>query len=99
MKIKGYLLFIFWVFLCGTIAQAQSSVSKDRSDSEVGRYQLFQGTYVSIDLKRQMTSTHTAIFLLDTKTGSVKRYVNKIDEEGKYIETWLPTELIEIKKK
>ncbi|MFZ6016206.1 MAG: hypothetical protein ACOYU0_01070 [Nitrospirota bacterium] len=63
------------------------------SDSDVGRYQLFQGTYTSTDLKRQETSTHVGIFLLDTKTGKVKRYVNKIDEQGKYIETWLPTEL------
>ncbi len=62
-------------------------------DSEIGRYQLFQGSYTSIDLKKQQTSMHTSIFLLDTKTGKVKRYLNKIDEAGKYIETWAPTEV------
>jgi hypothetical protein len=57
------------------------------------RCQLFQGNYISIDLKRQQTSSHTGIFLIDTKTGTVKRYLNKIDEQGRYIETWLPTDL------
>lgn len=60
---------------------------------DLGRYQLFQGNYKSIDLKRQQTSTHTGIFLVDTKTGKVKRYLNKIDEQGRYIETWVQTEL------
>lgn len=60
---------------------------------DLGRYQLFQGNYTSIDLKRQQTSTHTGIFLVDTKTGKVKRYLNKIDEQGRYIETWVQTEL------
>ncbi|MBI4709902.1 MAG: hypothetical protein HY759_02170 [Nitrospirae bacterium] len=62
-------------------------------DSEIGRYQLLQGTYTSFDLKRQQSSTQSGIFLLDTKTGKVKRYINKIDEEGKYIEMWAPTEV------
>jgi len=57
------------------------------------RFQLFQGNYISIDLKRQQTSSHAGIFLIDTKTGTVKRYLNKIDEPGRYIETWLPTDL------
>ena len=59
----------------------------------VGRFQLFQGNYISIDLKRQQTSSHTGVFLVDTKTGAVKRYLNKIDENGRYIETWLATEI------
>ncbi len=61
---------------------------------EIGRYQLFQGTYSTIDLKyRQSSSTYSAVFLIDTATGIVKRYVNRIDEDGKYVETWLPTEI------
>ncbi len=62
-------------------------------NSDLGRYQLFQGTYTSFDLKRQQPATHTSIFLLDTRTGKVKRYVNKIDEEGKYIEMWITTDV------
>jgi hypothetical protein len=63
---------------------------------EIGRYQLFQGTFTTLDLKyRQASSTHNAVFLLDTVTGQVKRYVNRIDEDGRYIETWLTTDLIQ----
>lgn len=61
--------------------------------SETGRFQLFQGNYTTFDLKRKETYVHQAVFLLDSQTGEVKRYINKIDEEGRYIETWLPTDL------
>ncbi len=61
---------------------------------EIGRYQLFQGTFTTLDLKySQASSTHNAVFLLDTATGQVKRYSNRIDEDGRYIETWLPTDV------
>ena len=58
-----------------------------------GRFSLFQGSYTTFDLKRKETYVHQAVFLLDTQTGEVKRYINKIDENGRYIETWLPTDL------
>ncbi|MEW6674994.1 MAG: hypothetical protein AB1348_03090 [Nitrospirota bacterium] len=94
MGLKQYLLIVFLtIVLAGSAVYAQPPVSKEACDSDIGRYQLFQGTYTSIDLKRQQTSTHIGIFLIDTKTGKVKRYLNKIDEEGRYIETWLPTEI------
>lgn len=61
---------------------------------EIGRYELFQGTFTTLDLKySQASSTHNAVFLLDTATGQVKRYSNRIDEDGRYIETWLPTDI------
>ena len=94
MQVKLYSFILLLAFvLAGSVAYAGPSDPKEKSSSEVGRFQLFQGNYISIDLKRQQTSTHTGVFLLDTKTGAVKRYVNKIDEQGKYIETWLPTDL------
>jgi hypothetical protein len=71
---------------------AQSASPGKGFEGEVGRYQLFQGTYTSIDLKKQQTSTHASVFLIDTKTGKVRRYLNKIDAEGNYVETWVPTE-------
>jgi len=74
------------------------SASGAERDPDAGRYQLFEGTYNTYDLKRQQTYTSTGVFLLDTKTGIVKRYVNRIDEDGKYIETWLPTETLTDKK-
>ena len=77
------------IFAAETPAQKDTRISRD-----VGRYQLFQGSYTTLDLKyRQTSSTHNAIFLLDTSTGNVKRYVNRIDEDGRYIETWLSTEI------
>lgn len=89
MRLNLLILIVFSIIvLTGGAVYAESPTS----DSEIGRYQLFQGTYTSIDLKKQQTATHTSIFLIDTKTGKIKRYVNKIDEEGRYIETWLPTE-------
>jgi len=90
------LLFLSLFVFAGTGSFAQSQ--KPESGSEVGRYQLFQGTYTTFDLKRQETYTSQGIFLIDTKTGKVSRYVNKIDAEGKYIETWLPTTLAPEKK-
>jgi len=75
---------------------AESSGSKENVSvsRDIGRYQLFQGSYTTIDLKyRQTSSGFSAVFLLDTATGNVKRYVNRIDEDGRYIETWLPTEV------
>lgn len=66
---------------------------------ESGRFSLFQGSYTTFDLKRKETYVHQAVFLLDTQTGEVKRYINKIDENGRYIETWLPTDLPSVDKR
>lgn len=75
-------------------ANQQKGVARELvSCAESGRYQLFQGSYTTFDLKRKETYVHQAIFLLDSQTGEVKRYVNKVDEEGRYIETWLPTDV------
>lgn len=74
-------------------AQAEGPKARENACSELGRYQLFQGKYTAFDLRRHETYTQESVFLLDTKTGKVLRYVNKVDQEGKYIETWLPTDL------
>jgi hypothetical protein len=84
-------LIIAAVVISGT-GYAQSAPPAKGIEGEVGRYQLFQGTYTSIDIKRQQTSTHAGVFMIDTKTGKIKRYLNKIDAEGNYVETWMPTE-------
>jgi len=86
------ILLVITLCLIEEISWAQNPRAGDGC-SDVGRYQLFQGTYSAFDLKRQETYTHQGVFLIDTKTGKVSRYVNKIDMEGKYIETWLPTDL------
>lgn len=92
MRVKILWIVMAFALLVGGNSFAQSTPSSKGKEGEIGRYQLFQGTYTSIDIKRQQTSTHAGIFLLDTKTGQVRRYLNKIDVEGKYIETWAPTE-------
>jgi len=75
-------------------AETSSSKENLRISHDIGRYQLFQGSYTTIDLKyRQASSSYNAVFLLDTATGNVKRYVNRIDEDGRYVETWLPTDI------
>lgn len=79
------------VALTATSVQAADT---GKPSQEIGRYQLFQGTFTTLDLKySQASSTHNAVFLLDTVTGQVKRYSNRIDEDGRYIETWLPTDV------
>jgi hypothetical protein len=80
-------------------AESSGARSSARVSHEVGRYQLFQGEYTTYDLKKQQTYTHHAVFHIDTETGRVLRYVNKIDEDGKYIESWVATELPSLKKK
>ncbi len=92
MRVKTLWVLMGFALLVGGNGFAQSAPSPKGKEGDVGRYQLFQGTYTSIDIKRQQTSTHGGVFLIDTKTGQVKRYLNKIDADGKYIETWTPTE-------
>jgi|GEM_PF-775538 hypothetical protein len=78
----------------------QKGASKDIACfTDSGRYELFQGSYTTFDLKRKETYVSQAVFLLDTQTGEVKRYVNKVDENGRYIETWLPTDLSLVEKR
>lgn len=81
-------------------ANQQKAVARELvACAESGRYQLFQGSYTTFDLKRKETYISQAVFLLDSQTGEVKRYVNKVDEEGRYIETWLPTDVITADKR
>jgi len=82
-----FLLIVSFVILSSPVKAAAAP------SHESGRFSLFQGSYTTFDLKRKETYVHQAVFLLDTQTGEVKRYINKIDENGRYIETWLPTDL------
>jgi hypothetical protein len=92
MGIKAICFLVILGLLAVGSGFAQSAPLAKGQEGDIGRYQLFGGTYTSIDLKRQQTATHSGVFLLDTKTGKVKRYLNKIDEQGNYTETWMPTE-------
>lgn len=89
------------ILVASTLYAGESTTQREaaRIAQEIGRYQLFQGQYTTYDLKRQQTSTANAVFLVDTATGLVKRYVNKIDEDGKYIESWVSTDVSVAEKK
>ncbi|MBF0329622.1 MAG: hypothetical protein HQL10_10735 [Nitrospirae bacterium] len=93
MKIRMFFAVCIFFVVCAT-----NVFCAEQSKDDDGRYQLFQGTYTTINLKRQETSTHQAVFLIDTRTGKVKRYLNMIDADGKYVETWMPTESQQEKK-
>lgn len=93
MKSRVFLLVMVIVVLAAGTVWADIVGGKVVPDADDGRYQLFQGSYTSIDLKRQQTATFSGIFLIDTRSGKVRRYLNKIDEQGRYIETWVPTEM------
>ncbi len=94
---KSFMIIVCFILFIVGIVYAENPVLKD-AGSDIGRYQLFQGTYKTFDLKNGQTFTSDGIFLLDTKTGMVRRYLNKIDEGGNYIETWIPTEVKAEKK-
>ncbi len=89
------------LLLASSLYASESAGQREaaRIAQEIGRYQLFQGQYTTYDLKRQQTSSANAVFLIDTATGQVKRYVNKIDEDGKYIESWVTTDISISEKK
>jgi S-adenosylmethionine hydrolase len=88
-----FLVFVITFMAVSTVCAAETASQKEvvRITQEIGRYQLFQGQYTVYDLKRGGQST-TTLFLIDTATGQVRRYVNKVDEDGRYIETWVSTD-------
>lgn len=93
MKRYGRMVGLYLALLIVPLMAFATPVKAAAPNQETGRYALFQGSYTTFDLKRKETYVHQAVFLLDTQTGEVKRYINKIDENGRYIETWLPTDL------
>lgn len=81
--------------LAVNVQASEPSPARKEPDAEPGRFQLFQGSYSTFDLRRSETYTTTSVFLIDTRTGEVKRYVNKIDSDGRYIEEWVPTSRVQ----
>lgn len=64
---------------------------------EIGRYQLFQGSYSHLDADSGATSDKKEVFLLDTATGDVQVYVST-STEGKQVKYWSPAVVDETKK-
>lgn len=61
--------------------------------SDVGRYQLFQGTFVALNGAQNAADPASPIILrIDTSTGATLRYSTGLTSEGKYYEWWEPTD-------
>lgn len=65
---------------------------KESQQIQIGRFQLFQGTYTALDAKSNRADKETAVFLLDTSTGKVKRYSTGLLKDGTFFEEWVDTE-------
>lgn len=89
MNNRSTILTIFISLILILFFTAQS-FEKDagKSSTEVGRYQLFEGSYIVIDAKNKRSDKETSVFLLDTSTGKVKKYFTGLSSEGEIIEEW-----------
>lgn len=87
LHITGVLVLIVLTVIFVQLALAQPSKS-----IEVGRYQLFQGSYVALDGKNNRAESESAVFLLDTATGTVKKYATGLHKDGTLFETWDSTQ-------
>lgn len=83
-----------FTLLLGVIPDFTVAESKDLSTGikpEIGRYQLFQGSYVALDSKNNRAESEQAVFLIDTSNGNVFKYSTGLDSNGKLFEYWKPT--------
>ena len=68
-------LFSCWLTFAASLTSAQTEEEATEVTAEVGRYQLFQGSYVALDAKNNRADNETSVFRIDTVTGKVDRYV------------------------
>ena len=74
-----------------SVSYSQPNSDVPRNLDRVGRFQLFQGTSTALDGKNNRADKEVAIFLIDTATGKVYKYVAGLDSSGNYFEGWQPT--------
>ena len=63
-----------------------------RTQSDFGRYEIIAGKHRFYDFDSIQEVVSDSIFLIDTKTGDVKRFTAKI-MDGNYSSKWVPTNL------
>lgn len=85
---------LLFAFSCNQNAGSSGSPSKFKilavdSVGEVGRYQLFNGTYRFFDYRNKKTENRQAVFLLDTQTGLTKIYHEGLNVDGRKIIEWI----------
>jgi hypothetical protein len=86
MKQIAIILIVLTLFIAGTVSG---------DDKSVGRFQLFQGTFVwsffenGPDGKpRGNEAKLTGLFLLDTATGEVRQLLTGVDHKGHAFQDW-----------
>lgn len=80
--------------IVGLVFLGANSFGDERKSgqTQVGRFQLFQGTFMVLDAKNNRVDKEIVIFLLDTSTGKVKRYETGLTKDGTFFEDWIDTE-------
>lgn len=84
------LLGVIFIIFC--VSNNPPVAKNVQENSNIGRFQLFQGTFESIDPKNKRVEKEIVIFLLDTTSGKVKQYSTGITKEGRFYEGWRPTD-------
>ena len=92
MKNHKSVLFLFPLLVAlSAQTHGQANSSEPQNTEKVGRFQLFQGIYTVLDGKNNRSDKETNFFLIDTETGKVFRYTTRLDQNGKFFESWQPT--------
>ena len=79
------------ILILGVIIQVGLLAQQASTPAQVGRYQLFQGSYIVVDGKNNRVDKESAVFLLDTSTGVVRKYSIGVLDTGTLFESWDPT--------
>lgn len=82
------------LLIVGLVFFVRESFGDERKSgqTQVGRFQLFQGTFMALDAQNDRADKEIVIFLLDTSTGKVKRYLTGVTKDGTFFEDWIDTE-------
>ena len=72
----------FVMVVLGLVVSRAISTDNIVDNKQIGRYQLFQGTYNVINMKSGQMSQGPGVFLLDTMTGKVKQFNAAVGVEG-----------------
>ena len=80
--------------LCMAIAfqMGAKSAGAQAPRSDIGRYQLFQASYVVVDAKDNRADKEQAVMRIDTVTGAVKKYTTGLTADGTIFDMWDSTE-------
>lgn len=103
-RLWGVVALLFGLCVGFIVQQNKSNVASAapaQLQSQVGRYQLFQGNYTEVNLhpdKDQLFASGVqqkqAIFRVDTATGNVTRYVVGTEADGTPVEGWASTNAV-----